>query len=441
VGALLLRKFFLSFFLSMCSREKAPHLYFNKVGMGISCLSASNGNVRRYGLRLALSLYCLFAAVAPGHALTPDPVEAARISELIALCKASCGKIPAWVWKESKENPKLVLLALFLTGLLSGAAISVSGRGNKNSTLAVPKAVRSFKTGVKEPQDADLMVIAPSGSRPRETIIVQVIVHTPDREAEAQSNAAIVGGQVLAKAPLTIRLKMKDAIHITLDCDSAKIANPVQSAFWNGRFVNLQFIMQLPATESELVLISKLRVFVNSVPAGNVIFRITVSPSVSSLVSSAIHQEGHLYRKYFLSYAKEDRAEVLKVAQTLKFLNVDYFQDILNLDPGERWKRRLFQEIEHRDVFVLFWSHHAKASKFVIKEAEHALRCSKRDPTNPRPEISPYPLVPPYSVEPPASLREIQFNDPIRYAILVEEKRAKKKPRRKRLRRSASARI
>jgi hypothetical protein len=51
------------------------------------------------------------------------------------------------------------------------------------------------------------------------------------------------------------------------------------------------------------------------------------------------------YRKAFLSYATADRAEVLKRAQALKAAHIEFFQDLLHLEPGERWQRRLFEEI------------------------------------------------------------------------------------------------
>jgi hypothetical protein len=185
--------------------------------------------------------------------------------------------------------------------------------------------------------------------------------------------------------------------------------------------------MQLPSAQSELTLTPKLRVFVNAVPAGNLVFKIRVLPDVPASVPTFIHQEAQAFRKPFLSYAKEDRALVLRAAQVIRALRMEYFQDILKIDPGERWERRLYQEIEQCDVFLLFWSHYASASKWVVKEAELALQYSKTLTAQKRLEIVPVILEGPPPPDPPTSLREINFNDPLRCIIFAEESAAKRK--------------
>src|SRR5262249_39651365 len=126
-------------------------------------------------------------------------------------------------------------------------------------------------------------------------------------------------------------------------------------------------------------------------------------------------ETARVHRKTFLSYASEDRVEVLKRAQILRAMNINFFQDVLNLSPGERWERRLYAEIDNCDLFLLFWSRHAQQSEWVIREAEYALAAPGE------PDIVPVPLEGPPPPLPPASLRDIHFNDPILYAILAEK--------------------
>ena len=76
----------------------------------------------------------------------------------------------------------------------------------------------------------------------------------------------------------------------------------------------------------------------------------------------------HHYRKAFVSYASADRPEVVKRVQMLGRLGIDYFQDVLWLEPGERWERQLFRYIEDSDLFLLFWSTAARKSEWVHKE-------------------------------------------------------------------------
>jgi TIR domain len=270
-----------------------------------------------------------------------------------------------------------------------------TGRGiTRSRQTQVPEVLRSVESGVQGPQDADVTVMAPPKARSREKIIVQVLLHTPDNESIARSKALLVEprGQELASRPLTIQLNMHDAIKVTLDCEETKIVERVQETYWNGRYVPVQFQMQVPNTKSELVLTPKVHIYVNSILAADTIFQIVVSPDAPELALSKVDQQGQSYRKRFLSHAKEDRAEVLKVRRAVKNLaGGDNFIDVLSMEPGEQWEPRLEKEIKQCDLFVLFWSRHARASEWVMREAELAWKCSKKDPSNPQPKMQPYP--------------------------------------------------
>jgi hypothetical protein len=109
-------------------------------------------------------------------------------------------------------------------------------------------------------------------------------------------------------------------------------------------------------------------------------------------------------------YAAEDRAQVLDRVQMLRLMEIDYFQDLLSLDPGERWERELFRQIEESDLFLLFWSHHARASSWVRREALHALASGENDEFAP-PQICPLILEGPPVAEPWEELAHLHFND------------------------------
>ena len=121
-----------------------------------------------------------------------------------------------------------------------GAATTAKGLASKE-TLAIPEAIRSIESGVREPQDADVTVMAPRMARPREDIVVQVIIHTPDKESIAQSKAQQLDprSQQLAWSPLTIQLNMNDPLRVRLDCEGATIVDKVKRANWNGRYVTI----------------------------------------------------------------------------------------------------------------------------------------------------------------------------------------------------------
>jgi hypothetical protein len=284
------------------------------------------------------------------------------------------------------------------------------------STLAKPLG--------RATQDADVTVFAPPVAPPGDEVLVQVFVHTPNQQMLAQAAKRIEPAAVsVASNPLELPLRPGDSIKVTLEGGAARAAEPVQSAKWNGRCVCLYFMLHLPDAKAERTLTSKLRVFVNGAPAGIVVFRIKVMPNAPDLLPSVASQEARALRRHFLSYASEDRVQVLKAAQTMSALKLEFFQDLLRLSPGERWQQRLFVEIEKCDIFLLFWSRHAQRSEWVIKEAEHALRCSRSAPADRPIEIVPVLLEGPPPPLPPASLSEIHFNDPIRYVIFAEENR------------------
>jgi hypothetical protein len=160
---------------------------------------------------------------------------------------------------------------------------------------------------------------------------------------------------------------------------------------------------------------------VNGIPAGNVIFQMMVVPQSRQISSTFANQHVQPFRKVFLSYASEDRVYVLRAAQLLNVLKMKHFQDLLDLSPGDRWEQKLFSTIKDCDVFLLFWSHYAAQSEWVIKEAEYALQCSREAPDERPLEIVPMILEGPPPPPPPESLRQIHFNDPIRYIIFAEE--------------------
>jgi hypothetical protein len=292
---------------------------------------------------------------------------------------------------------------------------------NRRSSISPDALSTLAKPLGRATQDADVTVFAPSVAPPGDEVLVQVFVHTPDQQMLAQAAKRIEPAAVsVASNPLELPLRSGDSLKVTLEGGAASAAEPVQSAKWNGRWVCFYFMLQLPPAKAERTLTSKLRVFVNGMPAGIVVFRIKVMPNAPDLLPSVATQEARALRRHFLSYASEDRVAVLKAAQTMSALKLEFFQDLLRLSPGERWRQRLFMEIEKCDIFLLFWSRHAQQSEWVIREAEHALRCSRSAAI----EIVPVLLEGPPPPLPPASLSEIHFNDPIRNVIFAEENRS-----------------
>lgn len=97
-------------------------------------------------------------------------------------------------------------------------------------------------------------------------------------------------------------------------------------------------------------------------------------------------------------------------------VNIEYFQDLLSLDPGARWEKELYRRIDDADLFLLFWSSAAKASEWVKREVLYALE-RKRGIEEKPPDILPVILEGPPVPEPPPELSDIHFNDRLIYFI------------------------
>ena len=95
---------------------------------------------------------------------------------------------------------------------------------------------------------------------------------------------------------------------------------------------------------------------------------------------------------------------------------LQYFQDVLDLEPGEVWSTRLEEAIQQADVLLLFWSSRAKESEWVRKEVDFALACKAGDELSP-PEIRPVIIEGPPVVPPWDDLAHLHFNDRVLYFI------------------------
>ena len=320
------------------------------------------------------------------------------------------------------------LLWLLLGG---GAAAGAAAAGAqqvanaKQTRRALRSRIRQISEGdgdaLAEPeQDACVTVFAPGVAKPGANILVQIILHVPDSESDARAIAlkADPGSSELASSPLALPLKRHDLIKVSLEADGAGIAEPVQSLHWNGILISFPFEVGLPDLEENTLMRFKARVSANGVPAGTTYFNVTLGTVIRPV---ALAQQAQAYRRPFLSYASQDRAQVLRAAQVMRALKMDFFQDLLTLDPGEQWQPRLFSEIDQCDIFLLFWSTNARESRWVRNETEYALRRSRLNSI----EIVPVLLEGPPAPLPPPSLEEIHFNDALQYIIFAEESSAK----------------
>ncbi|MCG8441275.1 MAG: toll/interleukin-1 receptor domain-containing protein [Caulobacterales bacterium] len=277
-----------------------------------------------------------------------------------------------------------------------------------------------------EASEADLTVFAPSAVAPGEELLIQVFLHPPDALAKTRELASLADGQAAARptTPMPEAIAHGASVELRVEAPGLSLDAPVQTLIWRGAPNVAYFLASAPADHAGGACFVRVRALIDGVPARTAIFRVTIATPAEGADEPAegdgVEVGAKRYRSAFLSYAEEDRAKVMEHYQSLKAVGMEVFQDILNLEPGERWRAALFERIARCDVFLLYWSSSAAASEWVVKEAEFALQAASLDPVG-RPDIIPVLLEGPPPPPPPKGLEHLHFNDPVRYIIAAHE--------------------
>lgn len=263
----------------------------------------------------------------------------------------------------------------------------------------------------------DCTVFSPSAVERGATFMVQVFAHRPEQTRAAQELAAEFDGAAARRGFTSLEAEVRRGAKLTLHLalPDFRVAGPVQSLTWRGRPESVQFEVSAPAETGRETFIGTVTVSEDGVPLGHVKFKISVAGRVEARrAKTTAGASARRYRKAFISYAAQDRAEVLKRVQMLAGLKIKFFQDVIDLEPGARWERQLYRHIDECDLFLLFWSSAAKQSEWVLNEVRYALARKRDDDTSP-PEIIPVIIEGPPPVAPPPELSHLHFNDYLVY--------------------------
>jgi hypothetical protein len=264
-------------------------------------------------------------------------------------------------------------------------------------------------------------VFSPRLAAPGDEILVQAYAHLPGQEEKvaamaehADLAASLRGSQPLAEpvargAKLGFHLRMRG-----VEVDETDIV-----LAWRGEPLAAQFGVFFPEDFQPRSVNATVQVTKDGVPIGHVKFTLQVVTGAEKQRADAAAAREMLgtlsrYGEAYVSYASQDRPEVLPMVQALSAARIKIFHDILELNPGDRWAQVLYKHIETCDAFFLFWSKAAKASEWVLREALYARdRQSGKDDTPP--EIIPIIIEGPPPVKPPPELNFLHFNDKFIY--------------------------
>jgi hypothetical protein len=199
--------------------------------------------------------------------------------------------------------------------------------------------------------------------------------------------------------------------------------NRLQEIIWRGQTACVQFSVTAPKklvntlvrAQGPLSVVATISVSQDGVVIGQIKFVLQIERTASKPHEPQLTGEAQRYHTAFISYASQNRPEVLRCVQMLRLVGTAFFQYLLSLDPGQRWAQQLYSHIDTSDVFFLFWSTPAKQSKWVTKEWRYGLRKKGLD------FIKPVMIEGPPPVPPPKALARLHFNDWLLYVIRVEE--------------------
>ena len=302
--------------------------------------------------------------------------------------------------------------------------------GSKSSVTAPIAAANLDLTASPEQDVVECSVFAPPLAPQGETIMIQVFAHLEDLGAEAARLAIQFDPTARSRGVKTLSSRIARGselmFHLTLSRtisqppSTVEIADPIQSLVWMGDTESVQFIVGIPADCRLGNLAGKVTISQETVPIGQISFLLRVVPAGTPVPETSaepmepVGAEAHAYRYTFISYASEDRDKVLARVQMLDQMGIKYFQDLLSLDPGQRWEKELYRNIDQCDLFLLFWSAAAKRSDWVQKEVDYAINRKGGNDAAP-PEIKPVIIEGPPLIEPPEKLKHLHFNDRLIY--------------------------
>jgi hypothetical protein len=296
-------------------------------------------------------------------------------------------------------------------------ALALSSAPAKDAAAAAAAGESEYVDGV------DCTVFAPPVATAGSTLLVQVFLHTPGQAVDAAALAAEFdpGSARRGFRGLELPLPYGALVDIELRVSPGTVQAPaIQRLVWRGRAEAVQFEVHTPAAERagphSISLTGTVIVLRDGVPIGRVGFRIAVERDATLLPPVPHTDRQRRFRQVFASYASPDRTEVLRRVQVLRAAGIECFQDVLDLEPGERWERELYREIDRADLFLLFWSRAAKHSDWVRREADYALKRQNGDP-DAEPEIHPVVIEGPPVELPWEELLHLHFFDPLTYML------------------------
>lgn len=251
--------------------------------------------------------------------------------------------------------------------------------------------------------DVQFRAAAPAALTPGEYFTVKVMMYREDDYARADREQKTVADRIKTASSSIFQARHEEKFRIALQSPDIPMDTESGELIWNGKYASADLDVLLPEDYRG----KQLRLTGRIYSGIAVITDLKLILQVNAPQQQEVQFEKCSLRTAFISYASQDRAKVVARIQGIQLSrpDMDLFFDAESLRRGEHWESRLYQEIDRRDIFYLFWSQNAAASQWVARELEYAITRKGAS------AVEPVPLEDPAICPPPKSLQDRHFND------------------------------
>lgn len=264
---------------------------------------------------------------------------------------------------------------------------------------------------------ADATAFAPKYFRRSTPELVRIFVHRPEELRKVEQRARISDPRA-QRVPDQLglgSLRHGTRIGVQLEISGAVCKQSAGLRVWNGEILDFDFIVEPNVQTKQVVCLA--RISVGNAQIGTIAFVRKVRGRMENPKYSDRGLRMRRYERVFLSYSSRDRETVSQISATYRNVGIKHFWDRASLSPGQEWGPRLMKEIDRCDLFHLCWSQSAAESRWVEREAVHALERRRRR-IRKRPDITVQMLDGPPWAPHPQSLDVLNFDDYHRAAIV-----------------------
>jgi len=360
----------------------------------------------RVEIEIALQRSLPIIPVLAGKATMPSPESLPAAIRPLAFKTA----LPIRANPDFRNDMDRLISETRIGGVEEHSAAPCSNRSKWWQVRKRPRLSTHFDKTLPSQSEAEAEPVLLGASAPKKVtqgtaFTARFVAYTPKVEKKiGRMLASLAPDSSTHLALKTCRWKWGTDVVVQLSGQYLEVQSPTQTFKWEGKHSLLDFDVTVAANAPPGTTTLKYDVSIHGVIVARIRLGIRISrmPSFGKVRVTALRPAVTA----FASYASMDRQRVLdRVAAVEVSAGLDIWIDCLSLNPGEQWKPRLREEICNRDLFLLFWSHHAKDSPWVSWEWHTALE-QKGDSA-----FQLHPLETVQEAPPPEELKHLHFGD------------------------------